>query len=106
MSSNSNVSGFVECECRVPQTAQIWTSWMPDNPGRRFLACKNYKKGGCGFFSWYDPQMCARSKAIIPGLLRGRNQLESEVVKVKKENRKMKKENRKVKMLIVITWIL
>ncbi|KAG8362937.1 hypothetical protein BUALT_BualtUnG0021600 [Buddleja alternifolia] len=37
--------------------------------------------------------------AIIPGLLRGRNQLESKVVKLKKDNRK-------VKMLIVITWIL
>ncbi|KAG8387775.1 hypothetical protein BUALT_Bualt02G0056300 [Buddleja alternifolia] len=43
-----------------------------------FLLAETIKKGSCGFFSWYDPQMSARSKAIIPGLLRGRNQLESE----------------------------
>ncbi|KAG8363626.1 hypothetical protein BUALT_Bualt19G0042000 [Buddleja alternifolia] len=53
-----------------------------------FLLAKTIKKRGCGFFNWYDPQMCARLKAIIPGLLRGRNQLESEVLKLKKENRK------------------
>ncbi len=24
----------------------------------------------CGFFRWYDPPICARSKMVIPGLLR------------------------------------
>ena len=31
---------------------------------------------GCGFFRWIDPPMCARSKAIIPGLLRRIREME------------------------------
>ena len=31
---------------------------------------------GCGFFRWIDPPMCARSKTIIPGLLRKIRELE------------------------------
>ena len=34
---------------------------------------------GCGFFRWYDPPICARSKKVIPGLLRRIRDLESRV---------------------------
>ncbi|KAM7507563.1 hypothetical protein LguiA_018016 [Lonicera macranthoides] len=50
-----------------------------NNPGRRFRACE---QGVCGYFSWVDPPMCKRSKEIIPGLLRKKNQLEDEVMNI------------------------
>ena len=34
---------------------------------------------GCGFFCWYDPPICERSKKVIPGLLRRIRELESRV---------------------------
>ncbi|PON67760.1 hypothetical protein TorRG33x02_263550 [Trema orientale] len=34
--------------------------------------------GGCGFFYWVDPEMCERSKRVIPGLLRRIRDLEAE----------------------------
>ncbi|KAK1588074.1 hypothetical protein Q3G72_019605 [Acer saccharum] len=37
-------------------------------------ASKDYEN--CGFFKWYDPPMCARSKVIIPGLPRRIRDLE------------------------------
>ena len=33
----------------------------------------------CGFFNWYDPPICARSKKIIPGLLRRIRELETKM---------------------------
>ncbi|CAL9022821.1 unnamed protein product [Prunus brigantina] len=48
--------------------ARLKTSCTKDNPERRFWTC--YRKKGCGYFDWFDPQMCARSKMIILGLLR------------------------------------
>lgn len=33
----------------------------------------------CGFFEWFDPPMCARSKKIIPGLLKRINRNEEEI---------------------------
>ncbi|KAL3619590.1 hypothetical protein CASFOL_034502 [Castilleja foliolosa] len=30
----------------------------------------------CGFFRWFDEEMCSRSKEVIPGLLRKTNKLE------------------------------
>ena len=36
-------------------------------------------KNGCGFFHWYDPPMNARSRKVIPGLLRRIRQLEARI---------------------------
>ena len=33
----------------------------------------------CGFWAWLDPEMCERSKQVIPGLLKKIQQLESEI---------------------------
>ena len=38
--------------------------------------------GGCGFFDWEDPPMCRRARAIIPGLLRKKNEMEAEILKL------------------------
>ncbi|CAA0840026.1 Unknown protein [Striga hermonthica] len=45
-----------------------------ENPGRHFHAClKKEEGGGCVFFDLYDPPMCRRAKALIPGLLKKMN---------------------------------
>ena len=41
----------------------------------------------CGFFTWVDPPMCARSKEIIPGLLRRINTGENEIKRYKRRER-------------------
>ncbi|KAG8379460.1 hypothetical protein BUALT_Bualt07G0090800 [Buddleja alternifolia] len=68
-----------KCDCRHPKTARVRTSWTNDNPGRRFKCCAD---GKCDFFTWFDPPMCARSKLIIPGLLRRLNRQEEEIRKL------------------------
>ncbi|KAG8372440.1 hypothetical protein BUALT_Bualt12G0066400 [Buddleja alternifolia] len=78
------------CNCTTPKVPHIFTSWTNANSGRRFHACRNYKRGGYDYFGWADSQMCERSKPIIPGLLRGKNQLEQEVVKLKNKYLKLK----------------
>ncbi|CAI9283648.1 unnamed protein product [Lactuca saligna] len=57
------------------ELALVKTSWTPLNPGRRFYDFPT-KDFVCGFIRWVDPPMCARSKTIIPGLLRNINTLE------------------------------
>ncbi|CAL2274372.1 unnamed protein product [Prunus armeniaca] len=57
--------------------ARLETSWTRDNPGRRFWTC--CRKKGCGYFDWFDPQMCARSKMIIHGLLNRINKVNDEL---------------------------
>ncbi|PWA86496.1 zinc finger, GRF-type [Artemisia annua] len=65
---------MVNCFCG--NQAVMRTSWTYTNPGRRFWSCgqivTNY-----GYFLWIDPPMCARARAIIPGLLTARNALEA-----------------------------
>ncbi|KAL6286841.1 hypothetical protein ACE6H2_011231 [Prunus campanulata] len=57
--------------------ARLETSWTKDNPRRRFWTCCRNK--GCGYFKWLDPQMCARSKMIIPGLLKSIDKADDEL---------------------------
>ncbi|CAH1448084.1 unnamed protein product [Lactuca virosa] len=61
--------------CFCGKVALVKTSWTPLNPGRRFFACP-MNIFVCGFIGWLDPLMCARSKAIIPGLLRHLNSVQ------------------------------
>ncbi|KAL3630978.1 hypothetical protein CASFOL_023962 [Castilleja foliolosa] len=74
-SSSYGNATAVRCHCGIQ--LQLVTSWTDDNPGRRFQACPNYKMSSCcGFFRWFDEEMCSRSKEVIPGLLRKTNKLE------------------------------
>lgn len=61
---------------------------------------------------WIDPQMCERSKSIIPGLLRSINKLKTEVGKLKEENQmfkydigKIKEEKSKLKLYLICSWV-
>ncbi|KAL4384940.1 hypothetical protein GQ457_15G016590 [Hibiscus cannabinus] len=60
------------CFCGRP--ASLRTAWTDNNAGRRFYGCANHGHGfrrrSCNFFSWYDPPLNPRSRAIIVGLLR------------------------------------
>ncbi|PIN02097.1 DNA topoisomerase [Handroanthus impetiginosus] len=76
------------CYCNRPTLKK--TSWTDLNPGRRYSICPQYREnGGCNFFSWVDPPMCARSRQIIPGLLKRVNKLESEIARRKSKELKM-----------------
>ncbi|KAK1581344.1 hypothetical protein Q3G72_005149 [Acer saccharum] len=55
-----------KCLCGMP--ARHFTSWIDSNPGRHFWATI--------IIGWSDPPMCARSKVIIPRLLRRIRDLE------------------------------
>ncbi|KAL3655673.1 hypothetical protein CASFOL_000069 [Castilleja foliolosa] len=60
-SSSSYGNAAVRCHCGIQ--LELVTSWTDDNPGRRFQACPNYKMPSCcGFFRWFDEEMCSRSK--------------------------------------------
>ncbi|KAG6489797.1 hypothetical protein ZIOFF_051076 [Zingiber officinale] len=42
--------------CMHKLSANLFTSWTHNTPGRRFWRCKNWKMAGdCGFFKWHDP---------------------------------------------------
>ncbi|GJX04428.1 hypothetical protein Tco_0190344 [Tanacetum coccineum] len=75
----------MNCFCGNPTV--IRTSWTDTNPGRRFRSCST---NTCPIFSWVDPPMCARAMAIIPGLLRSRNALQSALNAMESGNRRLK----------------
>ncbi|KAH7843898.1 hypothetical protein Vadar_022068 [Vaccinium darrowii] len=87
-------------------------SWTNRNLGRRYVKCPNIV---CDDFVWIDPAMCARSKQIIPGLLRRINKAESEIETAKLNERKLwegkleasKSRERKlwVALAVCVVWI-
>ncbi|KAL3620390.1 hypothetical protein CASFOL_035302 [Castilleja foliolosa] len=78
-SSNPPENELVRCHCGIE--LELLTSLCDENPGRRFHACPNLTSpSSCGFFRWYDGELCARSKAVIPGLLRKTEKLEFQLV--------------------------
>ncbi|KAL0360354.1 UNVERIFIED_CONTAM: hypothetical protein Sradi_3719900 [Sesamum radiatum] len=83
-SSEATNNGDEEVLCYCGKRAKMRTSWTKDNPGRRFYNC-SIGRGNCAFFAWEDPPICARSKLIIPGLLRKINALEDKVVNLQKK---------------------
>ncbi|KAL3618718.1 hypothetical protein CASFOL_037380 [Castilleja foliolosa] len=86
-SSSSYGNAAVRCHCGIQ--LELVTSWTDDNPGRSFQACPNYKMPSCcGFFRWFDEEMCSRSKEVVPGLLRKTNKLEL-LLATEQENNKL-----------------
>ncbi|KAL3643633.1 hypothetical protein CASFOL_014448 [Castilleja foliolosa] len=86
-SSSSYGNAPVRCHCGIQ--LELVTSWTDENPGRRFHACPNYKMPSCcGFFRWFDEEMCSRLKEVIPGLLRKTNKLEL-LLATEQENNKL-----------------
>lgn len=81
-SGRLNVNNPV-CFCGLK--APLRTSLTFDNPGRRFYGCINYKKNGCGFFRWHDPEICERGKEYIIELLDQIGRLKKKVVALENE---------------------
>ncbi|KAK1561157.1 hypothetical protein Q3G72_035038 [Acer saccharum] len=72
---NDVVDLYPNCFCG--KRARRCTSWTNSNPGRRLFGCSKFQDDdNCGFFRWYDPPICARSKKIISALLRRISELE------------------------------
>ncbi|KAK3189158.1 hypothetical protein Dsin_028719 [Dipteronia sinensis] len=82
MNDDTNVEDF-NPKCLYGISTRRFTSWTDSNLGRRFWSCYNYREyGNCGFFRWSDPSICARSKVIIPGLLRRTRDLEMRLLEI------------------------
>ncbi|KAH1261159.1 hypothetical protein GmHk_02G004084 [Glycine max] len=64
-SYTSNPQSHVMCLCNVE--APLVTSWIEDNPRRRFYGCGLYK---CNYFEWHDPIANSRQKRIIVTLMK------------------------------------
>ncbi|PWA62918.1 zinc finger, GRF-type [Artemisia annua] len=87
---------MVTCFCG--NEAVLCTSWTNTNPGRRFWSFAQ-SVPNCGFFLWFDPPMCVCSRAIIPGLLTSRNQLQERL-------NTMAFANRRLKIWLICSWFL
>ncbi|PWA85903.1 zinc finger, GRF-type [Artemisia annua] len=87
---------MVRCWCG--KQAITRTSWTSANPGRRFYCCSD-EGSSCRWIGWYDLEMCVRSRMIISGLLRGRNELEERLEVAIGDVWKWK-------IYLVLSWIL
>ncbi|CAI9099682.1 OLC1v1036539C1 [Oldenlandia corymbosa var. corymbosa] len=77
-------NGVVRYRCGL--IVNLVTYWKDDHPRRRFWGCPLYPRDDrCRFFRWHDPDVCARAKAIIPGLLRRCNTNDEEIRQLKKK---------------------
>ena len=61
----------------------FWTFFIDE------VWCILQGNGGCNYFGWYDPPICARGRQIIPGLLKRVDLLEKKVEAVKRRERKL-----------------
>nr|XP_017217508.1 PREDICTED: uncharacterized protein LOC108195086 [Daucus carota subsp. sativus] len=87
-SCSSTVHTLDLCYCGLPRVLK--TSWIDNNPGRRFWSCRMYLKNersGCGYYLWHDPPIGGRYQNIIPGLLRKIDKLEDEIKALKKKQK-------------------
>lgn len=64
------------------------TFWTNLNPEKRFISCPRHQNaGGCNFFDWCNPLMCARSKELIFGFLWIRREMEAGINTLRSRNR-------------------
>ncbi|KAH7836624.1 hypothetical protein Vadar_003660 [Vaccinium darrowii] len=74
--------------CHCGKRSPVTTSWTDINPGRQFIGCYKYgSPDACNFFMWVDPPICARARAVIPGLLRRSRHLEDQIRVMKRGER-------------------
>ncbi|KAL8224509.1 hypothetical protein R6Q57_019984 [Mikania cordata] len=94
-STKTHQSEMVFCWCG--KVAIVRTSWTDKNPGRRFYLCPD-KGSNCRFIRWLDPVICDRSMVIIPGLLKSKNEVETNLQSSEAANGQLKK-------YLIISWI-
>ncbi|KAL3519362.1 hypothetical protein ACH5RR_017513 [Cinchona calisaya] len=82
------------------------TSWTDDNLGKRFFCCDRLQGSvGRDFFQWHDPVMCRRSRALIPGLLRGMTAKDAESERLRIRERRLIYLVLTVFSLILLRWL-
>ncbi|KAL6548298.1 hypothetical protein OROGR_008719 [Orobanche gracilis] len=87
--------------CSCGKEIDFRTSWSDANPGRKYKACKKFRRpDGCLFFVWLDPPCCSRCPDIIPGLLRKLDRKEIELAE-KEERIRVMMEELKLKDTVV-----
>ncbi|KAL3834009.1 hypothetical protein ACJIZ3_008745 [Penstemon smallii] len=72
----------------------MFTSWIKQNPGRRFLRCPGVSGRRCDFFEWVDPYICDRAAQIILGLLVRMTHVEGHNRELQTQNTGLQEENR------------
>ncbi|XP_027152586.1 uncharacterized protein At4g04775-like [Coffea eugenioides] len=108
--------------CSCGSKTNLKTSWTDRNPARRYVECANGKVDGCGYWNWYDEEMCERSKQVIPGLLRRINRVETEnetlrqqILKLQKKAEKMEDKvknlkeklgRKNVKKMVIVLFVI
>ncbi|KAK9697757.1 hypothetical protein RND81_08G059600 [Saponaria officinalis] len=82
-SSGRSDNSLPKCYCGA--STAILKSWIRDNPGRRFKACKYYdpitKSRGCKYFKWCDRIQTDWQKDFINEVLMGKKILENKLGK-------------------------
>ncbi|KAK9664720.1 hypothetical protein RND81_14G063400 [Saponaria officinalis] len=85
--STSSSNMVMHCRCGIPCANR--TSWIFQNPGRKYVTYKFYKLDsnmrGCGFFMWVDGEMTEWQRTIINNLLNENRSLKSELRQTVKE---------------------
>ena len=61
---------------------------------------------GCRYWDWVDPEMCQRSKDIIPGLIRTKNKLEAEIERLQENSKLQEAKLRRLKMYLFVHWVV
>ncbi|XP_042417158.1 putative leucine-rich repeat receptor-like serine/threonine-protein kinase At2g04300 isoform X2 [Zingiber officinale] len=66
--------------CTHQLSANLFTSWTHNTPGRRFWRCKNWKMAGdCGYFKWHDSVQEGVMIEQMDFLINQRNELDEEI---------------------------
>ena len=61
---------------------------------------------GYRYWDWVDPEMCQRSKDIIPGLIRTKNKLEAEIERLQENSKLQEAKLRRLKMYLFVHWVV
>ncbi|KAG6489798.1 putative leucine-rich repeat receptor-like serine/threonine-protein kinase At2g14440 isoform X2 [Zingiber officinale] len=66
--------------CTHQLSANLFTSWTENTPGRRFWRCKRWKMAGdCGYFKWYDPMHESVTIEQMDFVIHQRDELDEEI---------------------------
>ncbi|KAL8549741.1 hypothetical protein ACS0TY_008543 [Phlomoides rotata] len=89
---------FERVYCNYGIELQLKNSWTAENPGRRFYSSRRYNTSDCcGYFKWFDPEMCSRSKGLIPRFQKKIDRLEDEINDLMIKEKQLEAELRRTK---------
>lgn len=92
-SSTWSRSQIVSCtapNCSCGTQSLLATSLMNENPERWFYVCANFRTKDCGFFRWYNQEVCQRGREVILCLKQRKNQFREENGKMRSDDMHLK----------------